>query len=29
MAPAMAPTMAADGIGMDPMTPHMAPTSEM
>ena len=29
MAPAIAPTMAADGIGKAPITPHMAPTSEM
>ena len=29
MAPAIAPTMAADGIGEAPMMPHSAPTSEM
>ena len=29
MAPAIAPTMAADGSGRAPMTPHIAPTSEM
>ena len=29
MAPAIAPTMAADGNGKAPITPHMAPTSEM
>ena len=29
MAPAIAPAMAADGNGKEPMTPHIAPTSEM
>jgi hypothetical protein len=29
MAPAIAPAIAAEGIGKAPITPHMAPTSEM